>query len=193
MTRRSRTASDKQPTSVDPRVLRLFYAARDLQFALSAFDFLLELDEEGLYSKVELRRFRCFLDAGVIAYCRPFTATKGVPTLSLKQIGVNATREESELHGRLMDYRNKVVAHSDADRMRIVVTTLKPFDDQDVFMPMMIVDEGVPFLDDRNALIDWLRRLMHSVGSKTFEIVQAAPQPFAFTQDYVANPSAERG
>lgn len=172
---------------VDPRVLRLFYSQRDLQFALSAFDFLSELDAESRYSKIELRRFRCYLDAGVIAYGRPFTATVGVPTLSLKQNGVKPTPAEQQLHNDLMAYRHKVVAHSDVERMRIAVTSFQPFEDHQVRMPVMTIDEGLPFLDDRWDVILWLRRLMHALGSKTFEIAQQGLEPF--TTDPMADPN----
>lgn len=178
---------------MDPRTLRLFYSQRDLQFALSAFDFLSELDVEGRYSKIELRRFRCYLDAGVIAYGRPFTATVGVPTLSLKQIGVKPTPAEKQLHDELMAYRHKVVAHSDVERMRIAVTSFQPFDDHEVRMPVMTIDEGLPFLDERPHVILWLHRLIHALGSKTFEVVQQGSEPFAFTTDYMAKPDTAAG
>jgi hypothetical protein len=54
-------------------MLRLFYSLRDLQFALSAFDFLNDVDADT--TVVELRRFRCYLDAGIIAYGRETDAT----------------------------------------------------------------------------------------------------------------------
>lgn len=170
---------------LDPRTLRLFYSLRDIQLALSAFDFLLELEEGRAYSVVELRRFRCYLDAGVIAYFRPFTETRGVPTLSFKQIGVTPSPTQRDLHDRLKDYRNKVVAHSDADRMRIAVESIQPFDDLDIPMPHMAVDEGLPFLDDRDALIIWLRVLRGALAKKTFDLVRTAPKPFGFKKDYL--------
>lgn len=187
--RRAQPFAAQADPGVDSRVLRLFYSQRDLQFALSAFDFLSELDVEGSYSKIELRRFRCYLDAGIIAYGRPFTATVGVPILSLKQIGVKPTPAEKRLHDELMAYRHKVVAHSDVERMRIAITSFQPFDDHKVRMPVMTVDEGLPFLDERLDLILWLHRLMHALGSKTFEIVQQGGEPFAFTKDHIAKPN----
>jgi len=176
---------------VDSHVLRLFYSLRDLQFALSAFDFLSELDSEGSYSKIELRRFRCYLDAGVIAYGRPFTTTVGVPTLSLKQIGVKPTTTEQQLHHELIAYRHKVVAHSDVERMRIAVTSFQPFDDHEVRMPLMTIDEGLPFLEERYDVILWMHRLIHALGSKTFEIAQQGLEPFAFTVDHMAKPDTK--
>lgn len=159
---------------------------RDLQFALSAFDFLLEVDESGEYSKVELRRFRCFLDAGIIAYGRPFTQTKGVPLLSFKQIGIRPTQSELALHEALLEYRHKVVAHSDADRMRIAVSSFAPFDDRpEIRMPIMHTDEGLAFLDRRDEVVAWLRILRSALGAKTFALVQTT-DGLEFTMDYLA-------
>lgn len=186
--RRAQPFAPVADLGVDSRALRLFYSLRDLQFALSAFDFLCELDVEGSYSKIELRRFRCFLDAGVIAYGRPFTATVGVPTLSLKQIGVKPAPAEQILHDELMAYRHKVVAHSDVERMRIAVASVQPLDDHEVRMPVMTIDEGLPFLDERADVILWLHRLMHALASKTFEIAQEGLEPLTFTLDHMANP-----
>lgn len=169
----------------EPHQLRLFYSLRDIQIALSAFDFLLEVDPEASYSRVELRRFRCFLDAGVIAYCRPFTATQGVPTLSFRQVSLRPTLAQADLHERLKEYRNKVVAHSDADRMRIAVSAETPFEDRDIQLPIMVWDEGLPFLDERDEIIIWLRELRHALSAATFELVQAAPRPYELRKDYL--------
>ncbi|MCK5911644.1 MAG: hypothetical protein KAG62_17000 [Caulobacter sp.] len=181
----------QQRAEIDPLTLRLFYSLRDIQLALSAFDFLLELDVDQRYSFVELRRFRCYLDAGVIAYCRPFTDTRGVPLLSFKRIGVTPTPEQRRLHEDLREYRNKVVAHSDVERMRIAVTTTQPFDDLDLAMPIMSVDEGLPFLDRRDDLIVWLRTLRGALAAKTFALAQG-PKPFRLRKDYLADaPTAD--
>lgn len=174
------------PGPVDPQTLRLFYSQRDLQFALSAFNFLLEVDEAQAYGVVELRRFRCFLDAGVIAYARPFTQTKGVPLLSFKQIGVKATRGQATLHGDLMNYRHKVVAHSDLDRMRTRVASFAPIEDRpDIRMPVMRTDESLPFLARRQDLIEWLHVLIAALATKTFAFAQTS-DGFGFLQEHLA-------
>jgi hypothetical protein len=69
-----------------------------------------------LYSKVELRRFRCFEHTAIISYARPFiTGPSEVPRLSLKRIGANLIKEEIALHARVLKLRNKLVAHSDLE------------------------------------------------------------------------------
>ena len=174
--------------NIDPQTLRIFYSLRDFQFALSAFDFFLEVDASSKYSKVELRRFRCYLDAAIIAYGRPFTRTVGVPLLSLGQIGVEPTPRQGDLHRQLLDYRHKVVAHSDADRMRIAVGSTSLFDDRpELRMPILQTDEGLPFLGDQDEIIEWLRLLMHKLSETTFALAQS-DQPPEFTKDYLASP-----
>lgn len=57
---------------------RLIIAHGDLQLALSAIIFLgEEVDEHARYSKVELRRFKCFETTFVVAYGRAFTNSNG--------------------------------------------------------------------------------------------------------------------
>jgi hypothetical protein len=181
--------SRAQHPYADLATLRLFYSLRDFQFALSAFDFFLEVDAADSYSVVELRRFRCYLDAGVIAYGRPFTQTEGVPLLSFKKLGVKPTVRQKALHDQLLAYRHKVVAHSDANRMRIAVKSLVPFEDRpDIRLPIMRTDEGLPFLEVRSEIIEWLHFLMSTLGAKTFAIAQTGDAPFELVKDYLATP-----
>jgi hypothetical protein len=60
---------------------RLLYSLNDLQQALSACSFLYECDDEGIYSKAELRRFRCYETTLVVAYGRAFSQSLagGIP------------------------------------------------------------------------------------------------------------------
>jgi hypothetical protein len=127
-------------------------------------------------------------DAGIIAYGRPFTQTEGVPLLSLKKIGAKPTPRQTDLHGQLLRYRHKVVAHSDADHMRIAVRSFSPIDDRpDIRMPIVQTDEGLPFLDERWEIIEWLHLLVHGLGEVTFALAQS-DEPFGFTKDYFAPP-----
>lgn len=98
----------------------------DLQLALSACSFLHECDDDALYSKVDLRRFRCFETTLVIAYTRPFTQWRGkLMPLTMKMIGLPLSDAKRSLHQRLDDMRNTITAHSDAEMMRM---TTQPFD-----------------------------------------------------------------
>jgi hypothetical protein len=60
------------------KLKRLLISVRDFQEALSAATFLLEeVDQSAKYSLAEIRRFRCYETAMVIAYARPFSMAKG--------------------------------------------------------------------------------------------------------------------
>lgn len=103
---------------------RLLLSVRDFQQALSAATFLYEeMDEaSGL---VALRRLRCFETNMVVAYARPFSQAHGpVSRLNLGDLGVDLTSEEKALHGRLIEQRNKLYAHSDAERVPMAVSVL---------------------------------------------------------------------
>ena len=170
---------------IDGHTLRLFYSQRDFALALSAVDFFMELDETAKYSVVELRRFRCYLDEAVISYCRPFTNGRGMPLLRFEDLNITPTATQFDLHERLMAYRHKVVAHSDVERMRIVVSTIKPFDDKDVIMPILNTDEGLEFISDRSEWIDWLRKLRYELARVTFGMAQASGSEFRLHKDYM--------
>jgi hypothetical protein len=75
------------------------YSLGDLQLALSAGAFLMECEPGEKYSKVELRRFRCYETALVTAYTRAFSQSKGtVPPLSFKMADLKLTADQMKLH-----------------------------------------------------------------------------------------------
>lgn len=77
-----------------------------------------------MYSKIELRRFRGYETTLVVAYTRPFSQSRGaVPPL--KMVDLKLSKERQALHDRLMEMRNKIMAHSDSEMMRM---TTQPFD-----------------------------------------------------------------
>lgn len=163
--------------------VRIVQSIADFQMALSAVTFLCELEPDDPISRVTRRRYRCFEDTAVVAYSRPFTQSKGLPTLSFKRLGIKPTSEQQALHDRLWDRRNKVVAHTNIDRMRLALSTFKPFDDHPVMMPMMDFDDSLAFFKDRHRLEEWLRLLIHAAGKTVFERVQSAA-PVRFRRDH---------
>jgi hypothetical protein len=167
--------------------VRIVQSIADFQMALSAVTFLCELEPGEPISRVTRRRYRCFEDTAVVAYCRPFTQSKGLPTLSFKKLGTMPTPERQALHDRLWDRRNKVVAHTDVDRMRLAMSTFQPFDDHPIMMPMMDFDDGLAFFEDRYRLEEWLRLLIHAAGKTVFDRVQGAA-PVRFRRDHTDGP-----
>ena len=73
----------------DTQLSRIVYSIWDFQQALSALTFLMaDCDLDGRYSKVELRRFRCYEAQVIISFCRPFVESRGSNSLSLKKLGM---------------------------------------------------------------------------------------------------------
>jgi hypothetical protein len=133
--------------------LRLLYALGDFQMALSAAAFLGECDPDQKYTRVELRRFRCYETALIMGYTRPFTGSRGgkVPRLSIKMTGAELSPKQHALHDNLMVLRNKVIAHSDEDMMRIVSQTHQmplPLGNEPPFFIFLetVFDEGLALL-----------------------------------------------
>lgn len=107
------------------KLTRLMFSSHDFQQALSAATFLLEeVEQSAQYPLAEIRRFRCYETAMVIAYARPFSLAKGeVGPLKWKDTGLSMTAAEKSLHAKLIKHRNTVYGHSDAEfvEMRVMV------------------------------------------------------------------------
>jgi hypothetical protein len=169
--------------------LRLLYSLGDIQLALSAAAFLSECDPDSTYSKVELRRFRCYETTIIVSYARPFSQARGeVPCLPFKTIRGELNKDQRDLHRQLMKMRNKVLAHSDAEMMRMVARTF-PIDLKDgrEFHALQTVfDEGLTFIGDKLRQLD---ELLHAafaiVYRKLLEEAQEQPNDFNLVKDYI--------
>jgi hypothetical protein len=184
------------PTSALPKSkrasrqrLRLLYSLGDFQLALSAAAFLSECDPKANYSKIELRRFRCYETTVIMAYTRPFSQSKGeIPPLTIKMTGATLTGEQKELHRRLVQLRNKVVAHSDAEMMRIVSKTypMQLNNDFEFVFLQTVFDEGLTFVgNDLINLDELLHLLFHAAYTKLLKEAQSRPKDFNLRWDYL--------
>jgi len=155
----------------------------DFQMALSAFNFVSEVGPEEPISRIERRRLRCFEDAAVVAYWRPFSDSKGLPKLSFKKLGIKATSEQLTLHRRLQERRNKVIAHTDVDRMRLAFSTFRVSEDSSIMMPQYDFDDALEFYADLDAIVIWLRTLSHAASKAIFTRVQGR-QEIRYKRDH---------
>lgn len=169
--------------------LRLLYSLGDFQLALSAATFLSECDLDEKYSKVELRRFRCYETTMVMGYTRPFSEAKGeIPRLTLKMAGAKLDDKQRALHQKFLRLRNKVIAHSDAEMMRIVTKShsMKFDDGRDFVFFETVFDEGLSFV---GLDLVWANELLHivhgAVYEKLIEQVQLQPAEFDLRKDYL--------
>lgn len=96
---------------------RLLLSLRDFAQARSALSFVQqEVDYSEKYPLAELRRFQAYETSLVISYCRPFSEAAGeVPRLSFKKLGVKLSPYTRAIHIDLINKRNKIFAHSDAE------------------------------------------------------------------------------
>ena len=178
-----------------PRQIRLVQSLADFQMACSAMEFICELDEDRLVTRVERRRYRCFEDTAVIAYGRAFTNANNLPLLSFKQIKISPSSDERALHERLLERRNKVIAHSDADRQRISFTTeCFSLENKLVMMPRWDFDDALEFFAEREALVAWFGTLISATSKRLFEQVQSMSE-IRFVRDHtlIVSSGAEEG
>ncbi|WP_130218072.1 hypothetical protein [Bradyrhizobium genosp. SA-3] len=182
------TDQEKATLHADARRRRLLYSLNDLQQALSACAFLHECDEDASYSKVDLRRFRCFETALVVAYTRPFTQSRGgTMPLSMKMVGLALSDEKRALHARLVEMRNTIMAHSDEEMMRM---TTEPFNvsagdgEPPMYLIQTVFDEGITLMGkllfETNEL---LHEVYQAIAHTLFKELQAKPDSFALRID----------
>jgi hypothetical protein len=128
----------------EARRRRLLYSLNDLQHALSACEFLYECEEKNTYSKIELRRFDA-MKRRSSSRTRGRSPSLGAP-LTMKMVGLKLSNDRQALHDRLVDMRNKIMAHSDSEMMRV---TTQPFDvsmqagEPPIYLIHTVFDEGV--------------------------------------------------
>lgn len=176
--------------------IRLVMALDDIALSLSAADFLWNIDADESCSLVELRRYRCYEQACVISYGRLFADSRGLPKFSLKMVGIKPTEDQSALHDQLIAMRNKVIAHSDAERVRVRASSfpvsLGDEAGRDVHFPNIQFDEGLTWLDTGALpLVKWLRIIRSATQTKIFKELQENPDAFNFYVDY-KNPDASQ-
>jgi hypothetical protein len=154
------------------KLKRLLISVRDFQEAWSATTFLLDgVDESAKYPLAEMRRFRCYEMAMVIAYARPFSMARGeVGPLKPKDTGFSMTAAEKILHTKLITHRNTVYGHSDAEFVEMHVMLLRvPLDHNpggfDWLMPRF--EERMRFsLTEIGAIQEMLHKLVHVLSRR---------------------------
>jgi hypothetical protein len=166
------------PYLTDTQLTRVIQSCGDFQQALSALEFLLEeCDYAAKYSTAELRKFQCYENAAIVAFARPFEVSRGRTTLGLRAVGVRLTTTEEKLKGKLIGLRRKVVAHSDDESMHFKISTMQPFDDSPLAIPVLVFQESLRLdpaeVDELEAL---LRKLIHGLTVTIFAIAQSQPE-----------------
>lgn len=127
----------------------------------------------------------------MIAYTRPFTQSRGEALpLSMKMANVKLSDDRRALHDRLVGMRNKIVAHSDSDMMRMTIQPFDIFEDEDgrppLYMLQTVFDEGITLL---GALLDEVSSLIQQVHQAVALTVhkeaQEDPKSFDIRLDYL--------
>ncbi len=188
------SATNLRETDQRDRRIRMLYSLGDFRLANSAATFLCEADDAEKYSEDELKRFRCYETTAIIAYTRPFSQSEGkVPRLTLDMTGAKLSDEQMQLHERLLKLRNKVIAHSDAEMMRMVCKPLPmKIGNDDVIFPETAFDEGLIFGNsfDRKKFCDVIAIIAGGLHSKLLDEAQKRPEDFEFCHDYLQQATA---
>lgn len=170
---------DRPPSDLtDTQLTRAIQSCRDFQQAHSALTFLLEeCDYTAKYSRAELRKFQCYENAAIVAFARPFEVSRSRTALGLRAVGVRLTAAEEQLKSKIIDFRRKVIAHSDEERMHFKIFTVQPLDDSPVALPVLLFQESL-HLDptEVEGLRALLRKLIHGLAEAIFVVAQSQPE-----------------
>jgi hypothetical protein len=161
---------------------RIVFSIWDFQQALSALTFLAEeCDLTGMYSRVELRRFKCYETQSIISFARPFVTSRSGIQLSAKRIGVTFTPEERKHRNQILLLRNKIVAHSDTEEMHYKVETLEFSGTNSFNAPWFIFDESLLLTENqRRDFESLLRKLINGLHEFAFQLCKSNPERFEF-------------
>lgn len=159
---------------------RVVYSIWDFQQALSALTFLMEdCDQEKKYTKIELRRLRCYETQAIISFCRPFSASRAGVQLNSKALGLTLNADEKALKKELIYIRNKIVAHSDEKEMHYKSVTVEIDGDSEYKAPYFIFDESLYLnIEQWHMLESLLQRLIHALIKYTFNLCELSPERF---------------
>ena len=183
---------DEHPNNHKRRI-RLLYSLRDLQLALSAADFLHECDPDARIGNIELRRYKCYETTAIVAYARPFSDSRGgFPKLSLKMIDVRLDDRSKALHDKILELRNRAVAHSDAEMMRLAVRLrdLHIGNGQTVPHIETAFDEGLDFVGfgPVSQMLTLFHKVYYGIFLKIQEDARNNPDKYDFRHDFL-NPN----
>lgn len=169
------SASLSLPT--ESQLNRLIYSNWDFQQSLSALTFLMqECDFHSKYSRIDLRKFRCYEASVVTSFARPFENSRGQTTLGLKAIGVRLNTQEKELKEQILNLRRKVIAHSDENFMHFRGEILRPFEDSPLCLPFFHYVESL-YIEEAQCkpLEELLRKLIGGISKALFQLAQDYP------------------
>ena len=159
------------------QLIRAIYSVWDFQQALSALTFLLEdCDFSRKYSKVSLRRFRCYESTLVVSMARPFETTRGGTTIGLRALGITLSDVEKELVEKILELRRKFVAHSAEEEMHFRTTSFPVMDGQ-VNFPHFQFNERLHLEErDLKSLEIILRGLISDLAKYFYRVAQEQPE-----------------
>jgi hypothetical protein len=140
-------------------------------------------------SKVELRRYKCYETTAIITYTRPFAESRGEFHLIFRMLNFYPSASQLAIHDEVMTLRNKLIAHSDFDMMRMVTQHFKiPMrEGEEEFVAFQAVsDEGITFHGKKcDALEELIRYVHHFLFKHLIFHAQKYPDKFGFRHDYM--------
>jgi hypothetical protein len=162
MQQRDRTTTEK----LDRQFHRLLISKKDMEKAIAYLSAAAKANTAG-----ESDATAGLIAAAIVAYARPFSGNKNHPrvTPNPPQPDRWLTREEKDLHKRIVELRNEVIAHSDADRNPTKVSEYRATGfrvSSRVYDPIFEVEDIPRFLALSTRVLRWFDDKMFSISKQ---------------------------
>jgi len=154
---------------------RLCISHADIQMSLSAITFLNDVEKDEQYNYVELRRFKCYETAFIIAYARAFSKNKGgqYPRLDLSKIDFSFSPDQKSLHDKIVKLRDTIFAHSDQDFVNVRLDLFKDnINGKELPLIHSQFDEGLHYIDfvEMNAIMTMMNSILQALYVKMLSL-----------------------
>lgn len=105
-----------------------------------------------------------YITSLVVAYARPFTASRSKPIFRLRDLGYSDT--ERALHEKLLDLRNQIYAHSDVGRWSVRPWKFDDFSTSIVNQPVLRLDP-----DEIATVFDMTEKASRAMAIERIQII----------------------
>lgn len=101
--------------------------------------------------------------------------------LVLRDVGVQLDPIEKRIKKKVVELRQKVIAHSDDERMHFRISTTQPFSDSPASLPVLMFNESLRLNEEEvNALRSLLRKLILGLSKSLYALAQMQPERLNF-------------
>lgn len=166
------------------QVLRILASLRDINIANSSLVFLhgdCDWDAKEFHY-LDLRRYSALESNAIISYARPFVPSSKGTTIQFGYAQLKFTAKEQKIHEQVIQFRQKLIAHSDVDHMHFRVDLYDmglglESPANDMKFPHIQVDEGLHMNQkELSRFHDLVRKVQGSLNRAVIYLARDYPE-----------------